>query len=362
MDTLGSGAPPVLAITVDDALAAGIRRAGAAAGRDVLEHRSVVPRGAWVGAAHIVVDRESAKECARSGLPRRAGIHLVCSGPPDLPDWRVATEVGAQSVLDLPAAEADLVSALARRVEGRDGSGPVVAVIGGRGGAGASTLAAAVALTGAARFPDSRSLLVDCDVLGGGLDLLLGAEHRPGLRWQSLHIEGGAVSASALHAALPSVGGGVSVLSWDRGPDRLEPGDAALRAVIEAGRAAGDVVVCDVPRHSRGVTETVVSLADALVVVVGAQVRAVAAAEALLTAIRGRHPNLVAVVRGPSPGGLSGTEVEELLGVPVVAAIRPEPRLDVTLEQGGLRLRGRSPLRRAATSVLDLVSAAGGAS
>ncbi|MGW0040767.1 septum site-determining protein Ssd [Rhodococcus sp. NPDC003348] len=349
----------VLVLTADAELSSGVRRAGAAADREIVEHPSPAPRRLWVGASHVVVDAESAHGCAGANLPRRGGVHLVCSGPPGAPEWRAATAVGAESVLSLPAGEADLVAALARRAEGRDGRGPVVAVVGGRGGAGASTLAAALALTGPVKCPGRRSLLVDCDALGGGLDLLLGAEQRPGLRWPSLLVEGGAVSAAALHAALPGLGEGVSVLSCGRGPGLEEPGAAALTAVVEAGRAAGDVVVCDVPRYSRTVTELALSLADVVVVVIRAQVRAVAAAEALLAGLRDQHPNVVAVVRGPAPGGLRGTEIADLLGVPVLASMRPEPGLATALEHGGLRLRGRSPLRRAATAVLDLVATAG---
>jgi len=41
--------------------------------------------------------------------------------------------------------------------------------------------------------------------------------------------------------------------------------------------------------------------------------------------------------------------------VPLLAAMRPEPMLAQRLEQGGLRLRTRSPLTRAAGTVLDVV-------
>ena len=68
-----------------------------------------------------------------------------------------------------------------RRVTAGRRRGAAVAVVGGCGGAGASVLAAALAVT-AVRH-GGRALLVDCDPLGGGLDLVLGAEHVAGLRW-----------------------------------------------------------------------------------------------------------------------------------------------------------------------------------
>ncbi|EME18752.1 septum site-determining protein Ssd [Rhodococcus triatomae] len=354
MDT--KAGTPVLAITSDEELAAGTRRACAAADRDLHEHTPPVPRRVWVGAGHVVLDPDAARACVEADLPRRAGVHLVSSRAPGITEWQAAAAVGAESVLVLPGSEADLVVALARRVETAGGRGPVIAVVGGRGGAGASTLAAALALTCEKRFPGRRALLVDCDPAGGGLDLLLGIEHNPGMRWPSLIVEGGAVSAAALHAALPGVGGTVSVLSAGRGPGLLEPGDAALTAVVDAGRGAGDVVICDVPRQSRAVTDVALGLADVVVVVVRAQVRAVAAAGTLIAGLASANPNVVVVVRGPSPGGLRGGEVAELLGMPVLATMRPEPGLATALERGGLRLARRSPLRRAADAVLDVVA------
>ena len=59
------------------------------------------------------------------------------------------------------------------------GSGPVICVVGGSGGVGASTLAAALAFVAARQA--ARSVLVDTDRLGGGLDLLIGAERVDGL-------------------------------------------------------------------------------------------------------------------------------------------------------------------------------------
>lgn len=276
----------------------------------------------------------------------------MCPAVPGLAEWRVAAAVGAESVLTVPAGEGELVSALAGATETR--GGPVVAVLGGHGGAGASTLAAAVALAAPAGHPGRRGLLVDCDRHGGGLDLLVGAERHPGLRWKSLVVEGGSVSADALHAALPPIGSGVSVLSCGRGSDAAMPGPAALTAVVESGRRAGDVVVCDLPRIPELVS-CVFDLADLVVVTIRAQIRAIAAAEELIGSLRGGHPNVGAVVRGPSSGGLRSSDVADLTGLPVLATLRPEPGLDGAIERGGLRLRRRSPLRRVAADILDIV-------
>ncbi len=67
------------------------------------------------------------------------------------------------------------------------------------------------------------------------------------------------------------------------------------------------------------------------------------------------NPNVGLVVRGPAPGGLGSGEFAAAVGLPLLAAMRPEPMLAERLEHGGLRLGGRSPLNRAAGRVLDVL-------
>src|SRR5207244_4254134 len=108
----------------------------------------------------------------------------------------------------------------------------VVGVIGGCGGAGATLLAASLALA-AARRP-AGAMLIDLDPFGGGIDLLLGLEDRPGLRWPDLADIGSRVSPEALHGVLPRLRG-LPVLSCGRsGQSDLRP--EGVRAVMAAAR------------------------------------------------------------------------------------------------------------------------------
>ena len=59
---------------------------------------------------------------------------------------------------------------------------------------------------------------------------------------------------------------------------------------------------------------------------------------------------------GPAPGGLGPADAGRLIGRPVLAAMRPQPGIEAQLDCGGLRLRPRAPLVRAARKVLALVS------
>ena len=129
-------------------------------------------------------------------LPRRGRVILVSRTEPQASEWEAAIAVGAQRVMTLPADEGDLVAALSEAAESRrdDGRrGAVVAVMAGRGGAGASLFATALAQTA------SDALLIDADPWGGGIDLVLGSESEPGLRWPDLALR--ARQARRLRAA-----------------------------------------------------------------------------------------------------------------------------------------------------------------
>jgi secretion/DNA translocation related CpaE-like protein len=262
-------------------------------------------------------------------------------------------------VVSLPDGESWLVAALAEAAEGGQGGGAVLAVVGGRGGAGASVLATAVAVT--AVRAGERALLVDCDPLGGGLDLVLGAEDLGGLRWPGFGAGGGRVPATALHAALPAPevdgSGGLAVLSCDRSTDG--PSAAAVSSVLDSGRRAGETVVCDLPRYPTDAVLVALGAADLTVVVVPADVRSCAAA-ARVAAVVGEHagPAVGVVVRGPTPGGVTPEEVAAALGLPLIAAMRPEPGLVRALERGTAPGRRRGPLATASTAVLDALRTA----
>ncbi|MFE9325992.1 septum site-determining protein Ssd [Nocardia sp. NPDC052278] len=354
--------PPALVLIQNTRLRDEVRRVAAAAERELDERALSVGRHAWVAAPLVILDTVAAESCARAGHLRRIGIVLVTDGEPGLTDWQAAAAVGAERVIALPGAAVGLIEKFAEHGEYRMGDGVVVAIAGAGGGAGASTLAAATGLRSAAERFRHDTVLVDGAPLGGGLDLLLGIETGAGLRWPDLVIEDGRVSAAALHSALPAAAPGLAVLSCGRGgAGRLpaEIGPAAVRAVIEAGRAAGDLVICDISGERGPHADQILDAADLVVLVVPARLRAVAAAESVAAHIGKRNPNQGLVVRGPAPGGLRGQEVAEVLDLPLLAAVRAQPGLAARLERGGLTLR-RGPLRDAADAVLGVLGAPAG--
>ncbi|WP_319429590.1 septum site-determining protein Ssd [Mycobacterium sp. RTGN5] len=326
-------------------------RVAAAAGLRPLAAFAPLTRKAWSAAAAVLLDAESARQCEPDGLPRRDGVILITSAEPDGPTWAAAMAVGAQHVCALPAQDDELVGHLADAAEtAREGqrAGRVIAVTGGRGGAGASTFATALAQIA------SAALLVDLDPWGGGIDLLLGSESVPGLRWPDLSLRGGRLAWAAVRDALPNHRG-VSVLSGARHGHEMDAG--AVDSVIDAGRRGGMLVVCDLPRRMTSAVAGTLDCADLVVVITTCDVRGVAAASALAPVLRGINPNVGLVVRGPTPGGLRAAEAAEVAGLPLLASMRPEPLLAERLEHGGLRLRRRSPLGAAARAVLQVLPA-----
>lgn len=344
----------VLLLTSDSTLRDEVCRVAAAADCAVEEQNLPVgrseARALWERCDVVVLDLVTARLVAELGLPRRPSVVVVTRQPPVVDDWRSATAIGAEHVLHCAAEQDALVALLGESaVSGWNGDGGVVAVVGGRGGAGASTFAAALALTSAAR--GNRTLLVEGDRFGSGLDLILGWEDSPGLRWSGLTVEGGRVSAESLHGALPNRND-LSVLALGGAPRASGPTAVATAAVLAAGRAAGDLVVCDAPRHPDEVGDVIFDAADLVVLVVPAEVRAVAGAESVAAHLVSGNPNVGLVVRGPAPGGLRANDIADAVQLPLLASMRPEPGLAGRLERGGLRLGRRSPLAGAAFSIL----------
>jgi secretion/DNA translocation related CpaE-like protein len=295
----------------------------------------------------VLLDEWGAFECRLLDLPRRTGVYLVCTQPPSPPVWPEAVALGLERVVELPAAEQWLAGALADLAEGPPSpDGRVIAFLGGRGGAGASVLAAAVGH--AVLTSGGHGLLIDCDPLGGGLDLTLGTESAEGPRWPELHLTGGRVAASALHSALPgrtAKHGRLTVLSCDRegrGP---------------AGRRAGETVVCDLPRQLTDAACAALDRADLAVLVVPAEVRATVAAKRVAQRVTERGVRLGVVVRAPGPTGLRGKEIAAAVGIPLLASMRPEPGLAIALDRGRFPEGARGPLARAAKTVLEALHA-----
>ncbi|MCT4354622.1 septum formation initiator [Streptomyces sp. Je 1-79] len=340
----GRRAGPLI-VTEDLALLDDLLRLCAAAGAEPEVHHTVPERRAsWAEAPLVLVGEDAAARCR--GAARRQGVILVGrdrhglddplrdplgDGPLGDPDvWRRAVEIGADCVLRLPDAESWLVDRIADAAEGAGKQALTVGVIGGRGGAGASTLACALALAGART--GRRTLLVDGDPLGGGLDVLLGGERAEGRRWPDFVASKGRVAGGALEESLPSVRG-LRVLSWDRGDAVVVPPEA-MRSVLAAARRRGGIVVVDLPRRIDAAVNEALAQLDLGLLVVPGELRAVAAAHRVASLAGAVLRDLRAVVRGPYAPGLDDQWVADTLGLPLAGELPDDPGLLAALDAG----------------------------
>jgi secretion/DNA translocation related CpaE-like protein len=308
-------------------------------------------RAAWRHPPLVLFDVGSAAELAGDGVCRRSGVILVTNGRADEEVYRTAVDIGAQDVAVLPDAEARLVDALSAAAEPAGERALTVCVTGGRGGAGASTFAAVLALTG--MFRGLRTLLVDGDPLGGGLDLVLGQERVPGARWPEFAGLHGRLSGSALRESLPGLAGtagsepadgGLTVLSWHRGQAAPIPAEA-MRSVLDAGERGFELVVVDLPRHLDAAGAEALMAAGVTFLVVPAELRAVVAGHRVAAALARHTSEVRVVVRGPAPGGLTPDAIAHALGLPLAGAVSSDRRLATALEHGELPATfHRSPL------------------
>jgi len=125
----------------------------------------------WASAPLVLVGDDCAEDLARECLPPRGRV-IVIGRDDDVAVFERAAQVGASHVEFLPNGEEWLSEQILDSVAPRMGT-VVIAVVGGRGGAGASTLAAALSFAGLRR--GMATLLVDADPLGSGMGQLRAA-------------------------------------------------------------------------------------------------------------------------------------------------------------------------------------------
>jgi secretion/DNA translocation related CpaE-like protein len=333
---------PVLLLTRSSATHDAVVPLCAAAGAGV--EASAEPSqslAAWGGADLVLVGADLAPEVAALSPPRRPGVHVVGVGPGE-ESFRHAVELGAASVIELPEASGWLVDALADVGE-RASPGRVVGVVGGSGGAGATTLACALAQWYAAR---ASTLLVDADPLGPGMDRLLGMEHVPGVRWEGLAETSGRLGARALREGVPRRDH-LGVLTWSGAGRRLDLPTA--RRILPSAVRGHDLVVLDLARQGGQALAELVDRCDDLLVVTPATVSGLAAT-ARLVADLGRDCRAGLVVR---PGGVGDADAERVTGLPVVAVVGDQRGLASSVDRGLGPLSGRGPLARAVRDLLE---------
>lgn len=346
-----SEARETLLVTGHDALCGEVERIVAAAGgtlRTVSDVREAAPF--WDAAAAVLVG----SDIRELPLRRRAPAVLVGMDSDGAGLWHLAAAIGAERVAVLPEAAAWLAEYL-NRSGAPEAGGLVLGMAGGCGGAGAST--AAIWVAQAAARLGARTLLVDGDPWGGGLELAITAEDAPGLRWPDLAGVHGSLDPDQLFQALPAADG-FSFLSWPGGRDvSTDVDETTVAEVLDAARRAYEFVVVDIGR-GREALRTFAWECDRIMVVAPVQLRAAVAAARMLRELPPVETALV--VRGAPGAGLDAPLLADAVGLPLCALLPNIRGIAAATDTGRLLAAGRQRnVRRFAARVLDLT--AGGA-
>ncbi len=335
----------VALVTADEALATAAMDAAAIAGVVIRRVASAAARAERPTGSVSDADRRSARQAApRLPLCVLWGLDAVGAAPPSLGagdvllvpahesgrGWAVAAQRRVSAVAALPDGVDWLVQLLmdAGRPESGE-AGPVLALLGGAGGLGVSSLAVAVAGWAARR---GRAVLVDADPFGGGVHRAVGLDIRQGRHWGHFAAARGRLSAADVQG-LPHVDG-LSVLGW---PEARLPDGAtrmgAISGLVSAARVGAATVVVDVGSRSRHVLAEL-PRDSRLVVVAPNTVRGVVAAARCASDVRAAGAHELRLVVREMGGTVARRSIARAVGLPVVAVLRDDPRVAAD-EDGG---------------------------
>ena len=336
-------------LTADVELLDGILAATSAAGAEpTVSDSTAAIRSLWSAAPMVVIGADRARQVAELLLPHRTEVYVV--GPEarlaEMSAW--SAPLGA-AVIGMPGGGGTLTAAVADLVGRGSGAGRLVSVVGGCGGIGASSLAAALSVGAASR--GLPAMLIDLDVLGGGIDLLVGAEGVAGWRWPRLGAAQGHLGDLTGH--LPRIGG-LDVLSTAREAEPDSLSSEAVRAVLSSATRSHRLVVVDLPRSPAPAVVEALRRSAATLLVVSADVRGIASARVTAASLRELTGVLALVVRRSRAAAIDADAVAESVGVPVAGVVGTDTTLRRGADLGDPPGRlPRSPLGRLSGRLLD---------
>ena len=306
-------------------------------------------RPMWSRAPMVIIGADRARQAAELVLPHRTEVFVV--GPePRLAEMSAWSAPLGAAVIALPEGAGALTAAVSELTGRRSGAGRLVTIIGGCGGVGASSLAAALAVGATAR--GLPAMLVDLDVLGGGIDLIVGAEGVAGWRWPRLGAAQGHLGDLTGH--LPRIGG-LDVLSTTRDDevDQLSP--EAVRAVLSSATRSHRLVIVDLPRALTPAASEALRRSAVTLLVASADVRGIAAARRIADSLQEATTNSIAVVvRRPRTGAIDPEVVARSIGLGLAGTVGTDPSLRHGADNGDPPGRSaRSPLGRLSGRLLD---------
>ena len=326
----------------DELLETALQWCAAAGVQPFVGHDASAAMRHWSASKTLIIGADVAPAVAAHLPQRRAGVIVIFSTNPP---WEAAVTLGAQEVLSLTADPADVITHLQEVTDGSKAA-CIIGVIGACGGAGASTFSASLAHVAAAQ--GVRTLLIDADRFGGGLDLVLGAEHVAGIRWPDINPTAGHFTGTALRESLP-VCGDFAFLSWGRQLSEAHNPET-ISAIIAAARRNNDLVVIDLDRSF--IDDSFLAHCVLTLVIVPEEIRALAAAAVVLRKVS--EQTTAAVITRNRNGSVANSTVESLLETPVIANLKNQKAIATAIDHGEGPWRS-TPTRKAARAVLQTV-------
>ena len=319
-------------------------------------------RGSLAEADVLLVCPRFGGEAARAG--GGAPTLLLVAQEMTVPVLRTAIEAGAQGAFCWPEERVDLVDAIrssaARSAEAARGRGTVIAVLGSRGGAGATFLATHLA----AAFADQRhrTVLVDMDHSFGDLTAVLGLLEGDVHSIQDLVPVADELSPDHVSNALIRHEAGFDVLlARSAAPTEAATGPGGSSAATApvglyaacAALLAGESerVVLHLPRALGELTQIAVRMADQVVLVTGLDLMALYGARRALEAMRSQgwrahcSQDVAVVLNATRRAEVTPAEAERVLGVRPVGRVRSDPSIVAAQSRGRLVHRRRPAWR-----------------
>lgn len=261
--------------------------------------------------------------------------------------YRTLLAAGAGDYLPLPFSSVDLAAALRRLCSDAAADAPaeartgrMVAVLGARGGCGASMVAASLAWA-IANVQQQQSVLVDLDLHFGSAALTFGLEPGPGLGAMLAAPE--RLDEALVAATLQGAGDRLALVATATPlSDEMQVTPEAVADLLTLLRASADWVIADLPHGLDPVARRLLRTADKVVLVAPPSLAGLRDAGRLATYITdlraGGAPLLVVNGGNENADGMKQHLFEENLGEAVAAWVPTLPGPAAAAEAHGLPL------------------------
>ena len=308
---------------------------------------------------------------ARSGLVEHldglagvcdAGTKVIVVGHVnDVVLYRDLIRRGVSEYLIAPVDVLGLVAAISELFSspGAEPVGRTIAVVGAKGGVGASTLAHNIAWTVSRDF-ETSTVIVDLDIPFGTTGLNFNQDPPQGIAEAVFAPE--RLDATMIDRLLSKCSDRLSLLAapamLDRTIDLAEP---AFDGVVDILRATVPCIVLDVPHLWTAWSRRVIQGADEIVIVAAPELASLRNAKNLADALKGSRPNdkapriVLNGVGAPKRPEIAAAEFAKALDLPVAVSIPYDPALFGTAANNGQMLAEVQASGKVAEALLALV-------